>query len=171
MDEVLVEDVKLDTPPSDVAQAEYPCRVCGQEAGPYGGRGRKPTLCSEHKAAKSGSPRSKTVGKNAALAGQAADTLVQYNGLVALVATLARYPMTGEAIRTSHETFREEAYQALLTDPALCQSIVRTGGLSGRAALIVSYGMLVSVVAPITAMEHRQHKAEKQERLDAEDHL
>ena len=159
-------DESLTTPPLDAV--EYPCEVCGKESGPYGGRGRKPRRCAEHKRAAS-TTRSKTTGKNAALAGQAADTLAQYNDLVALVATITRFTYTGEAISNANGEFRDRAYAALLTDPELAQSIVKAGGISGKAALIVSYAMLAGAVVPVATLEFRDKKAERDARLaDAE---
>lgn len=162
MSDLAFEDTVIDdaftTPPLDTV--EYPCVECGREAGPYSGRGRKPTRCPEHKKTPSGA-KPKTTGKNAALAGQAADTLAQYNDLVAFVATMAKYENTGEALSNANETFREKAYAALLTDPDLAASIVRSGGISGKAALIISYAMLAGAVAPVAMMEARVHKAER----------
>ena len=146
-------------PPLDAV--EYPCTECGRESGPYSGRGRKPTKCPEHKKIPSKNPRPKTTGKNAQIAGQAADTLAQYNELVAFVATLSTWNNTGEALINANDAFREKAYAALLTDPELAQSIVRTGGISGKAALIISYAMLATAVAPVAVMEARAKKADR----------
>lgn len=151
-------------PPIDAP--EYPCSVCGREAGPYSGRGRKPTKCPEHKGATSAG-RPKTTGKNSVIAGQAADTLAQYNDLVAFIAIMAKYEGTGEAIQNANDVFREKAYAALLTDPDLAASIIKSGGISGKAALIISYAMLAGAVAPVAMMEARVHKQERLERLEA----
>ena len=168
MSDILIEDVDVDTVPGDIEQIEYPCQVCGKEAGPYSGRGRKPKYCADHKASNKGTSKSgpKTTGKNAQLAGQAADTLVQYNGLVALVAALAQYPYMSDAITNANDVFREQAYAALLTDPNLCQQIMRGGGISGRAMLILAYGTLFAAVSPVAVMEYKAHKAAKEAALE-----
>ena len=156
--DLVVDEVPLTTPELDAV--EYPCTVCGKESGPYSGRGRKPTKCSEHKVAKGG--RAKTTGKNATLAAQATDTLAQCNELVAFVALVARYENTSEQIKLANTVFRESAYSALLTDPDLCQTIIRTGGITGKGALIISYAMLASAVVPTAIVEFKMHRAERE---------
>ena len=170
MSDLVFDDIKdLDgdpdtTPPLDAP--EYPCEKCGKEAGPYGGRGRKPRFCAEHK--KSGpstsSGKPKSTGKNLVLAAQAADTLAQYNDLVGLVARLADWELTAEQIDNANPVFKEKAYAALITDPDLAASIVRTGGISGKAALIISYGMFAASVAPVAMLEA---KVKRKAKLDA----
>lgn len=145
----------------ETSEVEFPCQVCGREAGPYGGRGRKPKYCEEHKQQKSASKRSTPQPKNAALAANAADALAQINALAAFGATVLQYEATGETIRNANDEFRERAYQALVTDPDLCKAILRGGAMSGRAMLILSYGMLASVVAPVAVMEFREKKEAK----------
>lgn len=150
-------------PLSDV---EYPCEVCGKEAGPYKGKGRKPKLCEDHKrgaTTKSATPIRTPGNTNAKLAAQAADALDQMNGLVAFVAAMAQWEHTGEAIQTGRPTFRDQAYEALLTDPELCRTILRGGVMSGRVALIMAYGMFGVSVAPVALMEARQKKLAREE--------
>lgn len=150
-------------PQSDV---EFPCRICGREAGPWKGKGRKPTLCADHKRGTASTVKSKqtTPGNtNAKLAAQAADALDQMNGLVAFVAAMASWENTGEAIQTGRPTFRDQAYEALLTDPELCRTILRGGVMSGRVALIMAYGMFGVSVAPVALMEARMKKAARAE--------
>lgn len=161
-DDVDITDSGFTHPPMDAV--EYPCTECGREAGPYSGRGRKPTKCPEHKGTKSVSgSKPKTTGKNAQLAGQAADTLAQYNDLIAFVATISTWSETGDAISNANPTFREKAYAALLTDPELAANIVRTGGISGKAALLIAYAMLATAVVPVGFMEARAKKAARAE--------
>jgi hypothetical protein len=136
---------------------EYPCEVCGREAGPYGGRGRKPKFCDEHKKSTS-KTRAASAPKNNALAAQAADALVQINGLVAFAATVMQYEYTGNTLRDAQDEFRTRAHAALVTDPALCRAILRGGPMSARAALILSYGMLATVVAPVAVQEFRDKR-------------
>jgi hypothetical protein len=144
----------------ETTEVEYPCQVCGREAGPYGGRGRKPKFCDEHKKVKSGT-RAASAPKNNALAAQAADALVQVNGLAAFAATVMQYDETGETLRNAQDEFRARAHAALVTDPALCRAILRGGPMSARAALILSYGMLATVVAPVAVQEYRDKRDAK----------
>lgn len=153
--------VESDSAPPTI-DVEYPCIVCGRESGPYGGRGRKPTKCSEHKAPTKGT-RNVPRNSNTALAAQAADALFQLNGLVALLGTLAGYEATGEQIQLGNDAFRDKAYEALLTDPELCRTILRGGVLSGRMALVLAYGMFGASVAPVAVMEFKAKRLEKRE--------
>lgn len=163
---ITFEDTEVDPDISipEVENVEYPCQVCGREAGPYAGRGRKPKFCADHKPSKNvTTSKPRLSGKNGATAIQAAEILAQYNGLVALVATLAHYEYTGEAIRNVNDTFKEQATAALLADPELANQIVRAGGVSGKAALIMAYGMMVAAVAPVGMLEFKQNRAAKAE--------
>lgn len=168
----LIEDVDLieDSIPGDVAGIEYPCQECGKEAGPYSGRGRKPKFCEECKAKRGGSgvktgPKT-TTGKNKILAAQAADTLAQYNSIVALFASFTPFPETGSAITNANEVFREQAYNALLTDPKLAAQISSGGSISGPALLVIAYLSMAAAVAPVAVVEFRANKARKE--IDSE---
>jgi hypothetical protein len=156
--------VPKDTPAVDV---KYPCEICGQEC-EYSGRGRPPTKCAEHKSTKSsGKKRASGLGSNATLAAQAAEALVQFNGLVAILLMLAQMPMTVDAIETAKDGFREAAYEALLTDPALCKTILKGGTASGKIALLIAYGMFAGAVGPVAYMEYKEKARIRREERDA----
>jgi len=139
---------------------EYPCTVCGREAGPYSGRGRKPKFCPEHKKT-TGKVGSRKAPKNDALAAQAADALVQVNRMAAFGATVIGYEDTGHALRSAQDEFRNAAHAALVTDEELCRAILRGGALSARMSLILSYGMMLTVVGPVAVHEYRQRRTNK----------
>lgn len=151
-------DLPPDTVPSTV-DVEYPCSVCGRESGPYSGRGRKPTKCPEHRAAK---PTGVRVSGNASnLAAQAAKTLVQVNSALALAAAALGLFMTSKTVFEYQPTFEAQAYAALLTDPEFCKQILRTGSKSGKMALGLAYAGMGVAVAPIAAQEIKAKRAEK----------
>jgi hypothetical protein len=153
----LTDDDKDAIPPLD--SVEYPCEVCGQEAGPYGGRGRKPKRCSQHKrnarSTQPGTGTPKVRGANASLAAQATEALVQIDGLLGGGLFVLGYRGTASVLAGTQETFREQAYAALLTDPELCRMILKGGTASGKVALVIAYVMKLSVVVPTLMMEHR----------------
>lgn len=156
-------EFKDDGPKDEVPPAidiEYPCSVCGREAGPYAGRGRKPTKCPEHRATKN---LPKVKGANAALAAQATEALVQLNNILTMPLVVLGYRQTASVLADAQDGFRESTYQALLTDPKLCASIVRGGTAGGKMALLISYGMLGSAVGPVLVMEHKMIQALKEE--------
>ncbi len=158
------EDVDMDkdvTP--ELSDVEYPCTVCGREAGPYAGRGRKPTKCPDHKPG-NGASRSgvKSTGSNKVLAGQAADALATLNGVLAMGAMAVGFNATAGAIAGSNDMFRDQAYEALVTDPALCKLILKGGATGGKMALVLAYVMLGVNVAPVAKMEYDAKKLEKE---------
>jgi len=168
-EEDLTEDLKDEIPPSNY---EYACEVCGKEIF-YGGRGRKPKYCDEHKtnkSSKSSTGKTKISGQGAQLAAQATEALVQLNGLFSMGLTLVKLPMTAGALNDAQEGFRESTYNALLTDPELCKTILRVGTTSGKVALMISYSMLIAAVAPVGVLEYKLvQKAKEDKELEVND--
>lgn len=153
-----------DIPQTDIAPDDGPhCQVCGTPL-EYSGRGRKPKYCSEHR--RSGARNTTSVKastpRNEKLAAQATDALLQINGLVALLAAVAQYENTAEAITSAEETFRVRVHAALITDPELAQSILKAGTASGKISLIIAYGMLATAVAPVAVVEYKMKRLEKE---------
>jgi hypothetical protein len=152
-------DVPIDAhrdeaPPSSF---EYACEVCGKEL-LYGGRGRKPKFCDEHKKGGAGKSVSRRGGGNLQLATQAADALVQLNSLCAMGLMLAHLPQTASTLAGTEEGFREQAISALLTDPALCKSILKAGTTSGKVSLLIAYAMLAGAVVPVGVVEFKERQ-------------
>lgn len=161
MDMFTETDIPMDTVPvsSDI---EYPCEVCGREAGPYSGRGRKPKKCEDCKP--QSTPRQKSPGvkgSNATLAAQATEALWQINGVAAFLCMIAGMPATAGAIGEREASFREMCYNALLTDPAMCRLILKAGTNSAKISLTVCYGMFAAAIMPTAIMELKAKKAEK----------
>lgn len=168
-------DIPADPPPdhtgSPDAQPEtdsLACQVCGKGL-TYAGRGRKPKFCDEHRGNKSGTgtTRKSSTG-NERLAQQATESLVQLNRITGMGLRLLGLPESGNMIAFCEEGFREQAYAALLTDPGLCRQLLSVGGMSGKTALIIAYGMLGAQVAPIANHEIRGMIIERQRRKDEE---
>ncbi len=159
-----------DTAP-DTSDVEYPCRECGKEAGPYGGRGPKPKYCEAHKksARSTGTRAGKVTGTAQTLAAQATGVLVQLNGMMALGLMAIGFNETASAIAGANGTFEEQAYQALMTDTELCKLILKGGVKSAKVSLGLAYvGMGVAVV-PTAAMEFKEKKAERDAKREAEE--
>lgn len=148
-------------PTTDV---KYPCEVCGKESGPYGGRGRKPKKCPEHKIGANRRNAPRATGTNSTLATQATEALCQINGFLMLGVMFAGMHATAGAFSAGEEGFRGQTYAALLTDPDLCRSILKAGVKSGKLALIISYLMLAGSVIPTAVVELREKKAEREAR-------
>jgi hypothetical protein len=164
MDDVIPSFTDAPPPTSDVPT----CAVCGVEL-PYKGTGRKPTKCAEHKRTRPASTAPSSASSAAAggakastnekLAQQATDILCQLNDYLAIGAMLARLPGTASAISDKQDAFREQAYSALLMDPALCKTILRAGVKSGKAALALAYGTMLLSVIPTAVVEIRELRA------------
>lgn len=150
-----------DTVPAS-EDVEYPCRVCGREAGPYGGRGPKPKLCDLHKKTPSAAKQSvRVTGKDANLAAQATGVLVQLNGILAIGLMAMGLNGTASAIAVANGTFEEQANQALLTDPELCKLILRGGVKSAKITLGLAYVGMGTQVVPVAATELRELKEKR----------
>jgi hypothetical protein len=147
-------------PTSDV---QYPCVVCGKEAGPYGGHGRKPTKCPEHKKAR-GTARAtvKVSGAPAALAAQAAGVLEQLNGILAMGLMVTGMQDTAHALAAANDSFKEQAYLALTTDAELCKLILKGGVKSAKLSLGLAYVGLGAAVLPVAVVEAREKKAARE---------
>jgi hypothetical protein len=147
--------------------AEEVCEIVGcDEILVYGGRGRRPKRCPEHKRAPVGTPIRTAPTKSArndSAARSAAAALGQMNALLALVAMVApapfSFPRTAAALGNANEGFEEQAYAALLTDPKLCQWILKAGSTSGKVSLLIAYGMLTAAVAPVAIAEYKDNTA------------
>ena len=137
--------------------AELTCEDCGTPL-EYSGRGRKPKKCPEHRknGSKSGtSTVRKTNAANTKLAEQAADALALINSMIgaAVAMPFVGLEATAEAINVSNPTFRDMAAEALIADPKLARQILTAGGVSGKMALLMAYGMFGMAVAPVAYME------------------
>lgn len=160
-DSEIVPDTEPDTSPP-LADVEYPCKVCGKESGPYGGRGPKPKYCPEHKKSSNSSKRSpKITGSTANLAARATAVLTQLNGFIGIAAMSMGFFNTAKAMAEANPTFEQAAYDALVTDEELCKFILRGGVKSAKFALGVAYVGMGIAVAPVAVEEFKQKKAER----------
>lgn len=160
-------ELPQDTVP-DLADVEYPCEVCGKEAGPYGGRGRKPKRCPDHKKQQSRGQSPKISGTTANQAAMATAVLVQVNGILAVAAMGMGLNKTAHAIAEANPTFEQAAHNALLTDPELCRLILKSGVMSGRVGLGLAYAGMGMTVVPTAVMELRDKREARRVKTDDE---
>jgi len=165
-------DIPKDEIPPDVTGTDL-CEKCGlRPKAPYGGRGPRTRLCVECKPGRATATR--MGGKNAALAAQATQALMQLNNFATLGLMMAQLGKTARKWSTEieEESFRQSLYDALLLDPELCRWICRGGVKSGKIALLICYGMLFASVAPTAiaeVKERREEKEKEQEQASKED--
>lgn len=151
-----------DTPTDSIpplSDVEYPCDVCGQESGPYGGRGPKPRKCANHK--RKSVPRTSRISSGNAnnLAGQATAVLEQGNALIAIVLGSARMFKSAQAMMEHNEAFKEDAYAALVADPDMCRFLLKARGVSSKMGLTMAYLGLGMRVGPIVWEEYSEKRA------------
>lgn len=158
MTDLTITDDDADLPPDEDVPREdtgHYCQVCGVPVERNGTRGRWPAKCPQHARTKSGTTRRTKV--SAVQAQQAAHVLARYNAMIGTALFAApkqwRLPETAKLIAKENETFEAEAASALENDPELCAMILKSGMLSGRAALIMAYGGMAGVVVPTAVME------------------
>ncbi len=163
--EIPTDSFPMDNAP-ELSDVEYPCEVCGRESGPYGGRGRKPKRCSEHKKNKTSV---RVTGNTTQLAEQATAVLVQMNGLMAMGAMAMGLMGTASAIAQANTPFEEQAKAALTTDPDLCRLILKTGKTSAKFSLGLAYAGMAMAVGPTAYMEVSTKRRERAERKAAEE--
>lgn len=136
------------------------CDVCGVDI-VYSGRGRKPTKCEEHKRSSKSTGKRATVKSpsNEKLAADATAVLVQFNDLLTLGMMGAKLHGSASKLANHKEVFEVQAFNALMTDPALCHTILRGGALSGKALLAFAYGSMIMAVAPTLVEEVKERRA------------
>lgn len=140
---------------------------CSEPVAVWGGRGRRPTKCDEHRKTKS-PLGTKSTGSNKRKATVAAAILVQWNSLAAFGLFVSGYPGTHDAISGAQPSFQSSAELALESNPELCDTIIRLGKNSGQAGLFLVYGQMLAVVGPTLLMEHKLKVAERKAREEEE---
>lgn len=169
-DEVPVPDVGPDFPDLNV---EYPCQHilpngerCNHEAGPYGGRGRKPKWCPEHKPTRS-SATGKRAGANNVQAQAALDALVNMHNMGAMGLMVVGMGNTANAILGTEEGFRAQMLPQLQANPKRCAQILRAGAGASEAGFWTAYAMFAAAVVPTAKQEIDVKRAEARERREA----
>lgn len=164
MSTALLNGSGMDTSPETFDRlVEYPCSVCGAESGPYVGRGPKPKLCPEHKSApKAKAAPGRVTGKDASVAAQATQVLIQLNGMVAIGMMAMGLHRTASAFAGANDNFEAQAYAALTTDPDLCRLILKGGVKSAKISLGMAYVGLGMAAVPVAVEEIREKKAARE---------
>lgn len=125
------------------ASDDLTCRVCGAPLS-YSGRGRKPTLCDEHKRAATTTPRSSSRGATTADVNAA---LAQMDMLYGVLATglMMLSPEAAMTFNARVETAQAVNRQAFEADRSLAK---RIGGVSQSAAPLMFYGANAFLIGP-----------------------
>lgn len=130
----------------DVDSSDPVCRVCGKALS-YGGRGRKPVLCDDHKG--STGTRKSASAKEVELASDALRML--YEGIQPFLALL----LPATAIAWSHQIdgLDERNRVMLKSNPKLVKQILSAGEQAGTVAFALSH---VIAIAPVAYLGYQE---------------
>jgi hypothetical protein len=165
------------TVPADVGpvfpdlNVDYPCQHilpngerCNKEAGPYGGRGRKPRFCSEHKPTRGTASVGRRAGANAVQAQAALDALVNMHTMGAMGLAVVGMSNTANAVFGTEEGFRAQMLPQLQANPKRCAQILRAGAGASEAGFFAAYAMFAAAVIPVAKQELDVKRSEARER-------
>lgn len=161
----IVADLEIGEAPESFGDVppEYACEVCGTEL-TYGGRGRKPRFCDEHKPARgtsTGSGRKSSKDVEAAVSSlNQVYTLLQM-GLGLLGANLA-----GDALEASIPKLEKGNREHLTNDPELAKRIAEMGKTGGRYAFFSAQVLTIGPVLFLAYSELAQRRAENRKESD-----
>lgn len=91
----------------------------------------------------------------------AAKLLAQMNLFVGMGISAFGLRLTARELVKANDQFEEMAYNALLSDPKLCQKILSAGAQSGKTQLMFAYVALGGSLAPMAWSEMRASRAER----------
>jgi hypothetical protein len=100
------------------------------------------------------------------MAAQAAKVLTSINSVMALGFGGVGYTGTMAAIFDANDDFEQTQYQALLTNPKLCQKILSVGETSSSIAVLLGYIQMSMRIAPVFMTEYRVRKQAREVQLD-----
>lgn len=148
----------VDMPP--LVSDDPVCQVCGVPL-TYGGRGRKPKFCDDHKQTKttSGSGR-KTAGAGTVDAAMAS---LEFCEGIFSIALLMASPAAAVQWSASLPELRAKNRAILNGNPALCKSIAKTSSKVSPYMLLGSYGYALAPVAKTVLNDMRARKPKAQD--------
>lgn len=148
----------VDTAPSNGSAGAYACEVCGTPLA-YGGRGRPPTRCADHKRSSGSSggatARRSTRDVDAAMAAlNASHTSLSF--LLMMVA-----PDAASAWESGRPSLDDRNRRILEADPALAKRIATAASRGGAGALVISHLIAIAPAAVIAGSKYRTARAER----------
>jgi hypothetical protein len=151
--------------PEDDAAPEYACEVCGKEL-QYGGRGRHPRFCEEHKprSASSISTRKSSAKGDVAAALSAMDMMYDLLGM-GLLMVGAHDAL--DLFKESRPQLKEKNEAYLSNDAALAKSLAKLGRTGGRYAFATAQVATVGPVLVLAAGEVTQKRRAAAAQRDA----
>jgi hypothetical protein len=153
--------------PEDDAAPEYACETCGKELH-YGGRGRHPRFCEEHKprGASNISTRKSSAKGDVAAALSALDMMYDLLGMGFLVVGAHD---AADLFKESREQLKEKNESYLSNDAALAKSLAKLGRTGGRYAFATAQIATVGPVLILATGEVTQRRRAAAAERDAGD--
>ena len=150
--ETYVASIPDDAPVSD----DLTCQICDAPLF-YGGKGRKPKFCDEHKQSRSTGAARKTSGStvDAAMA-----SLAFFEDLLS-IPLLMLSPNAAKEWVAGLPALRDKNRAILSGNPALCKSIAKTSSKVSPYMLLGSYGYALSPVVKVVAQDVRARRANR----------
>lgn len=163
-------DVGPSTDPDNTLEPYDPRYPDSTPEAPYGykpnGEPYKRHHSGHGKTASSG--RSSNMPATEKQAATAAALLARLNTIFGFALTSAGMPRSAAALAENNDQFETMAKEALETDPALCRKILSAGATSGKAGLIMAYGMLGMGTFSTMKEEYRENHPKELESFDGD---
>ncbi len=153
---VFADDEALDVDPPQPS-TDLSCEVCGTPL-VYGGRGRKPRYCDDHKPARSASiPRGSS---------DVAQALAVMDGMYTMLSMLLTVASPNALImfRQQVPMLQERNAVFFAADKNLCKSVCKVGSKGGKTAFISSNAI---AIAPVIAVAVGDMRARSQVRAQS----
>lgn len=165
------DEVDPDPSPQPSQTTDLACEVCNRPL-VYGGRGRKPRFCDDHKPTRSANvPRGSS---------DVAQALAVMDGMYTMLSMLLMTvsPNALQAWRQQVPTLQERNAVFFAADKNLCKSVNRVGSKGGKSAFVASNAVAIAPVVAIAVTDMRtrtavraqqkaQQQAEQQPQPDA----
>lgn len=148
----------VDTAPSNGSAGAYTCEVCGTPL-TYGGRGRPPTRCADHKRAGSSSGGTTARRSSRDVDAAMAALNASHTSLSFLLMMLA--PDAATAWEAGRPSLDDRNRRILEADPALAKRIATAASKGGAGALVISHLIAVAPAAVIAGSKYRTARAER----------
>lgn len=127
------------------------CSVCGTSI-PYAGRGRKPTLCDDHKNNRKSAP---TGGRKSAVVERAISELGMMYGLAGIGLKYAS-PAAGEIVYENREKLAESYRMLLETNDRIRKLFADIEGKAAWLPIVIVHGDIVAAIMFARAIEKAQ---------------
>lgn len=144
------------------SSSDLTCQVCGTPL-TYGGRGRKPKFCDDHKKSPSSGSSTRSSGGRAGAEVEAAMAALEGMHTVLSMALMVIAPNAAMEWQAQLPALNDRNRGILGADKELAKKIAKMASKGSSPMLFLSYGAAIAPVAGVASMERRRKRAEKME--------